>query len=191
MSKSIPVADHIAANTNGTSAMSVNLVNNVIHGYCSLCERAVPVRITRRCNRCHSEDIDIPSTLANNNWNELNGQYTGFEHNRMTRCDNKRWEFVGICQRHPNKMPDRHCPLLPGVIANVNGLPCGGCGKVEPVVLRFGCNHFICIPKCWRNYARAKLDVRELFFDTPTKGCDATLPCPGNLKATSSFSDIH
>jgi hypothetical protein len=93
----------------------------------------------------------------------------------------RQWEFIGVCPTHPCKAPDRHCPLLPGVISNPSGAVCGGCQKVEPTLLRGGCGHFVCAPKCWRNYARAKLDNRELLFNTPSLGADATLACPGIL----------
>lgn len=70
-----------------------------------------------------------------------------------------------------------------GVVPNIHNMKCGGCDRIEPVILRFGCGHFLCLPKCWRNYARTKLDNRELLFDTPQQGADATLSCPNSNRA--------
>ncbi|AYV84361.1 MAG: putative E3 ubiquitin-protein ligase parkin [Hyperionvirus sp.] len=150
-----------------------------MYGYCASCEGAVLVRVRRRCNKCHSEDIE---DAKGGNWPDVNGQYDGCVHAKESKCTNRRWEFVAICPKHQDKKPDRHCSLLPGVVSNKAGEICGGCGKVEPVVLKFGCNHFVCVPKCWRNYARTKLDNRELLFDTPTPGSDATLSCPAGCR---------
>lgn len=167
----------LAAATTTNTFIPMDPKLSQIHGYCSSCERAVPVRIARRCSRCHTEDIaDTKDEYGC--WTSLIGIYANCVHTKATRCENKRWEFVGICHLHPNKAPDPHCPLLPGVIHNTTKEKCGGCDRIEPIVLRFGCGHFICLPKCWRNYMRTKLDNRELLFDKPQQGADATLSCP-------------
>lgn len=176
-----PVATITAVNT----TIIIPSTSSDIYGYCSLCEGAVQVRVSCRCNRCHSEDIMTPLTnginAVDNNWSELNGHYIDCVHNLKGRCENKRWEFMGKCEKHPNKQPDSHCPLLPGVVTNINKLQCDGCKCISPKILRFDCGHFICLPKCWRTYACTKLDNRELLFDTPKNGDDATLRCPGNF----------
>ena len=71
---------------------------NTLYGYCSECAGAVPVRVTRRCNRCYSVDITTQSPSDNSpseDWSKLNHQYTGCVHTKAIRCENKRWEFVG------------------------------------------------------------------------------------------------
>lgn len=138
-----------------------------VYGYCAACAKAVAVKVTRRCSKCKSEDI---TDAKEQHWADLNGQYLGCVHTLPTKCDHKQWEFIGICPQHPDDAPDKHCPLLPGVVPNTTKAACDACNRVEDMILRFGCGHFICIPKCWRNYARTKLDNRELLFDTPFQG---------------------
>lgn len=163
------------------TATPIATQNSTIYGFCAVCEAAVPVRVSRRCNRCHTEAI---AGEKDGNWNELNGAYRGCQHTIAgTRCESKTWEFVGICYRHPNKLPDRHCPLLPGVIANTEQLPCDVCKAVHPTVHRWDCGHFLCLPKCYRDYIRTKLDNRELLVNTPTKDYDATYACPLGCRA--------
>ncbi len=158
-----------------------------IYGYCSDCEMVVLVKVSRRCNRCHSYEIE---DAKDGNWTELNGQYNNMVHSRVselqksTKCENKRWEFTGTCYVHPDKKPDRHCPLLPGVISNKSNIKCGDCKQIEPILLRWECGHYLCIRKCWRLYLRTKLDNRELLFDIPRQGADATLICPSTADRT-------
>jgi hypothetical protein len=88
----------------------------------------------------YSDSKCLSESLADSysNWTELTMSSPGAVHTQSS-CSNRAWEFLAICEKHPDKKPDRHCPLLPSVYYNNDArLPCGGCGKVEPIALRFG-----------------------------------------------------
>jgi hypothetical protein len=162
-----------------TSKVFCDATRSKIHGYCSDCQLVVPVRVVRRCTLCHSTGIS--GITSESNWKELNGQYDGCVHTvDGTVCNNKRWQFAGICYvNHPNKFPV-DCPLVPGAVPNIHSMECGVCKTIQPTVMRFGCRHFVCMPRCLRNYIRSKLDNRELAVNIPGHH-NATLRCPSNI----------
>lgn len=82
----------VPTSTNGVASPAVPLATHgmvivdpqksQIHGYCSSCEKAVPVRVARRCNRCHTENI---ADAKDGSWTELNGQYNNCVHTKSTK----------------------------------------------------------------------------------------------------------
>ncbi|AYV81121.1 MAG: hypothetical protein Harvfovirus17_15 [Harvfovirus sp.] len=163
-----------------TKAVSIHASLYGIHGHCLKCEKYVPVKVGRRCAHWKCLSTKIAEAKDGEVWTDLYKQYSGCVHLEPTACTSTRWEFFGICPDHPDQ---KDAPLLLcQIICNDTKETCVGCGKVEPTLLQFGCGHFICAMKCWRNYVRTKLDNRELLFDTPTPGCDSTLACPAGCR---------
>ncbi|AYV80715.1 MAG: putative E3 ubiquitin-protein ligase parkin [Harvfovirus sp.] len=139
-------------------------------GYCTPCDKCVAAKITRRCLSCFSDAIEEVKDVDVTN---LSAEYDNCRHLGTTTCTWKKCKFFGSCFNHS----DKYLQMVPQVFANKTGIVCSPCEKVEQMLLRFGCNHVICL-NCWRKYTVLKLNNRELLFNTPTISSDPTLCCP-------------